>query len=258
MRGRLLLGLVLALGVGCVGTVAAVAVPEEVEYEPLVVAAGPFQLRGDGDAAQLVPIHRFTAGEAVVPELVAYDGPGGQAVGTLPNPTWEGYPLVVSVIDRSDDGQWLHVRLPKRPNGTTGWVRASDVRQWEVPNRIEVNLATHRLTVYDGDSDVVLFDTDVATGRPQTPTPTGDFFIDIVNPLGNDPVYGWGQLSVSGFSDVLERFAGGIGQIAIHGWNDESVMGTAASNGCLRMRNVDVARVAELAPLGTPVRIVAG
>jgi lipoprotein-anchoring transpeptidase ErfK/SrfK len=62
---------------------------------------------------------------------------------------------------------------------------------------------------------------------------------------------------VSGFSDVLERFAGGIGQIAIHGWNDDSVMGTASSNGCVRMRNGDIARVAELAPLGTPVRIFA-
>ena len=61
---------------------------------------------------------------------------------------------------------------------------------------------------------------------------------------------------MSGFSEVLERFAGGIGQIAIHGWNDDSVMGRAASNGCIRMRNADIAVVAELAPLGTPVRIV--
>jgi lipoprotein-anchoring transpeptidase ErfK/SrfK len=127
---------------------------------------------------------------------------------------------------------------------------------WVVPNRIEVNLTTHRLTVFDGDTSTVLFDTDVATGAPRTPTPVGDFFIDIVNPLGGHSVYGWGQLSVSGFSDVLERFAGGIGQIAIHGWNDDSVMGSARSNGCVRMRNIDIARVAELAPLGTPVRIV--
>jgi lipoprotein-anchoring transpeptidase ErfK/SrfK len=129
------------------------------------------------------------------------------------------------------------------------------VRTWVVPNRIEVSLTTHRLTVFDGDTDTVLFDTDVATGRPNTPTPVGDFYIDIVNPLGGHRVYGWGQLSVSGFSDVLESFGGGIGQIAIHGWNDDSVMGTSASNGCVRMRNVDIARVAELAPLGTPVRI---
>lgn len=258
-----MLGLVfgVAIAVLGVGAGAVVAVAEQPdEPEAVVVARAPFEVRGSGDASELVPIHRFTGGQAVVDELVAYGSPdpGSDAVpvATLPNPTREGYPLVLSVLERSDDGEWLHVRLPMRPNDTTGWVRAGDVRTWEVPNRIEVNLTTHRLTIYDGDSDVVLFDTDVATGRPHTPTPTGDFYIDIVNPLGHHRVYGWGQLSVSGFSDVLERFAGGIGQIAIHGWNDDSVMGSAASNGCVRMRNVDVARVAELAPLGTPVRIV--
>jgi lipoprotein-anchoring transpeptidase ErfK/SrfK len=33
-------------------------------------------------------------------------------------------------------------------------------------------------------------------------------------------------------------------------------MGTSASNGCVRMRNGDIALVAALAPVGTPVRIV--
>lgn len=247
----------LALLVGGVGAVATVAAQDEEARRPLVVSAGEFELRGRGDASELVPVHRFAAGEAAVAELVAHDAPGGAPVASAPNPTHEGYPLVVSVLERTEDGQWLHVRLPLRPNGTTGWVRAGDVHLWDVPNRIEVDVTTHRLRIYDGDSDVVLFETDVATGRPNTPTPLGDFHIDIVNPLGGHRVYGWGQLSVSGFSNVLERFAGGIGQIAIHGWNDDSVMGTASSNGCVRMRNADIARVAELAPLGTPVRIVA-
>lgn len=255
------MGLVLAVAVGGSGIAVAVAEAEPGAPDPVVVTATGFELRGTGDAAELVPVHRFTAGEAVVPELAAYAAPDpapeADPVATVANPTREGFPLVVSVLERSAGGQWLHVRLPVRPNGTSGWVRAADLRTWEVPNRIEVNLTTHTLRIYDGDSAVVLFETDVATGRPNTPTPVGDFHIDIVNPLGGHRVYGWGQLSVAGFSEVLERFAGGIGQIAIHGWNDDSVMGTSASNGCVRMRNVDVARVAELSPLGTPVRIVA-
>lgn len=205
-------------------------------------------------------VRRFSAGEAVLPELAVFAEPNvsdaAVPVATLTNPTHEGFPLIVSVVDRSADGGWLLVRLPVRPNGTTGWIRASDIRASEVPNRIEVDLSEFRLRVFDGDSSVVLFDTDVAIGKDQTPTPVGDFFIDIVNPLGGHKVYGWGQLSVSGFSEVLERFAGGVGQIAIHGWNDNSVMGSAASNGCVRMRNDDIARVAELSPLGTPVRII--
>jgi hypothetical protein len=257
--GWIVLTLVLALAVCGVGAAAALTQQAEVR-EPVVVAAGDFAVRGTGDAAELVPVHRFYAAEALVPQLLAYSEPHPPAdaapIATLRNPTYEVHALVVGILDESDDGEWLYVRLPQRPNGLTGWVRAADVRQWSIPNRVEVTLSTNMLRIYDGDSDVVLFETNVATGRPNTPTPTGDFYIDIVNPLGGHPVYGWGQLSVSGFSNVLERFAGGIGQIAIHGWNDDSVMGTAASNGCVRMRNGDVARVAELAPLGTPVRIL--
>jgi lipoprotein-anchoring transpeptidase ErfK/SrfK len=252
---------VLTAAFGAGAAVALAAQRDDPPPDPVVVTAPPFRLHGDGDAAALVPVHLFTAGVATVPELQAFatpnPPPGTAPVAVAPNPTHEGFDLVVSVIERSPDGAWLHVRLPMRPNGTTGWVPAANVRTWLVPNRVEVNVTTHRLTVLHGDSGEVLFDTDVATGRPQTPTPLGDFYIDIVNPLGHDRVYGWGQLSVAGFSDVLERFAGGIGQIAIHGWNDDSVMGSAASNGCDRMRNADIATVAALAPLGTPVRIYA-
>jgi hypothetical protein len=206
-----------------------------------------------------VPVHRFIAGMATGPEVHAFNQPGAPE-GAVPdilelNPTHEGRPLVVSVIESTEDGQWLHVRLPRRPNGTTGWVRAEELETWQVPNRIEVQLSTHTLTVYDGDSDTVRFQTEVAVGRGSTPTPTGDFYIDIVNPLGGHRVYGWGQLSVAGFSNVLQSFGGGIGQIAIHGWNDDNIMGSSVSNGCVRMRNADIARVAELAPLGTPVHI---
>jgi lipoprotein-anchoring transpeptidase ErfK/SrfK len=263
-----LAGIVVAVAVCAGGAAAAFARAEDGSGETggIVVVADTFALRGGGDATALAaptvpPVGRFEAGRAVVDELVAYAAPapqpGAAPVVTAPNPTHEGFPLVVSVIDRTADREWLQVRIPQRPNGTTGWVRAADVQTWRVDNRIEVSLTTHTLRVYDGTSDVVLFETDVATGRPNTPTPVGDFHIDIVNPLFGHDVYGWGQLSVSGYSDVLERFAGGIGQIAIHGWNDDSVMGSASSNGCVRMRNVDIARVADLAPLGTPVRIVA-
>jgi lipoprotein-anchoring transpeptidase ErfK/SrfK len=257
------LGVAVALGAG---GFTAVSVAGE-DAEPLQVTAASFELRGEGDHSAIVPaaivpapvVHGFRAAEALVPSLEAFAAPS-PAPGTSPsttaaNPTHEGFPLVVSVIDQSPDGDWLHVRLPQRPNGTTGWVRAADVRLWDVPNRIEVSIGERTLRVYEGDSDTVLFEAMVAVGADRTPTPVGDFFIDIVNPLGHDRVYGWGQLSVAGFSDVLERFAGGIGQIAIHGWNDPSAMGRNISNGCVRMNNDDIAQVAELAPLGTPVTV---
>lgn len=255
----LLVAMVLAAVAG--GVVAVAAIDER--DEAVRVVAADFGVRGDGESGAIVPlpvVTGFRAGEAVVAGLEAFTSPAPPA-GTAPalvaaNPTHEGFPLVVSVIEATPDGAWLNVRLPQRPNGTTGWVRASDVRAWEVPNRIEVTISTSTLRVYAGQTDEVLFEASVSAGSDATPTPVGEFFIDIVNPLGNDRTYGWGQLSVSGFSEVLERFAGGIGQIAIHGWNGPSTVGRNVSNGCIRMNNEDIARVAELAPLGTPVEVV--
>jgi lipoprotein-anchoring transpeptidase ErfK/SrfK len=104
----------------------------------------------------------------------------------------------------------------------------------------------------------VLFQAPVATGAPATPTPLGKFFVDIVvkvdRPSG---AYGPYQLSVAGFSDVLQSFGGGPGQIAIHGTNHPELIGKFVSNGCVRMNNEDVTALADIAPVGTPVEIVA-
>jgi lipoprotein-anchoring transpeptidase ErfK/SrfK len=262
MRRRLLAAIagVGVLAAAVVGSTLAGGEPEPAE---VAVADVAVELRGSGDATAIVPARAqpYRAGQAVVPVVEAFTDPE-PAPGTAPaftssNPTHEGFPLVVSVVEESADGRWLHVRFPQRPNGTSGWIRAEQVSLWGVPNAVEVSVGERQLRVREGGTGEVLFEASVAVGSPSTPTPLGEFFIDIVNPLGAHPTYGWGQLSVSGFSDVLERFAGGIGQIAIHGWNDPSAMGRDVSNGCIRMNNDDIARVAELAPLGTPVTITA-
>ena len=257
-RRRKLLALVAAVLVVAGGGVAAVV---GLRDDPgIQLAAVAFSPHGDGDATDLAPVRAFGAAQAVVPEVAVYEAPapvdGAEPLHVLESPTWEGFPLVMSIIDTSDDGAWLNVRLPMRPNGSTGWVRAGDVTTWQVPNRILVDLSDRMLSVFAGDSDEVLFQTLVGVGRGSTPTPLGDFYIDIVNPLFGDPVYGWGQLSVAGFSEVYTSFGGGIGQIALHGWSNDNVVGDDVSNGCVRMRNDDIALVNDLAPLGTPVQIV--
>ena len=50
-------------------------------------------------------------------------------------------------------------------------------------------------------------------------------------------------------------FGTGVGQIAMHGTNAPGLIGSAVSNGCLRMRNADVTRLANTIPIGTPVQI---
>ena len=62
---------------------------------------------------------------------------------------------------------------------------------------------------------------------------------------------------MSGFSEKLQSFQGGSGQIALHGTNRPDLLGQPISNGCVRMTNDAISRVAFLAPTGTPVEIVA-
>jgi lipoprotein-anchoring transpeptidase ErfK/SrfK len=200
------------------------------------------------------PTKLALAARATGPAIVVHAAPGSPVVeATLSNPTVEGQPLALFAFDQQ--GDWLQVRVPDRPNGTLGWVEANQVQLTPVDNRIVISVSQRNLRVFD-KAQQVLYETNVAVGKDRTPTPLGRFYVDIWLPDPGSP-YGQFLLSIAGFSDVLKTFGGGRGQIAMHGWSDTSVMGTAASNGCIRMRNADITHVASLAPLGTPVEIVA-
>lgn len=163
-------------------------------------------------------------------------------------------PQVFLVVDQQ--GPWVEVLLPVRPNGTTGWVRTRDVRITENHFRITVELGAHRITVYDGDT--VMLQEPVAVGKPETPTPTCTYYLRVLL-RAPDPntVYGPYAYGLSGHSDVLTSFNGGDGELGIHGNNDASVLGTDASAGCVRMSNDGITRLAGILPLGTPVEITA-
>jgi lipoprotein-anchoring transpeptidase ErfK/SrfK len=97
-----------------------------------------------------------------------------------------------------------------------------------------------------------------AVGRPATPTPLGTFYVTEVHDLrAQHAVYGTFALGLSAFSETLTSFNGGDAQTAIHGtWSDDTV-GRVVSNGCMRLHNADVEWLATVAPVGTPVEIVA-
>jgi lipoprotein-anchoring transpeptidase ErfK/SrfK len=61
-------------------------------------------------------------------------------------------------------------------------------------------------------------------------------------------------VGISAFSPVLTGWAQG-GPIAIHGTNRPSSIGTAVSNGCIRLPNRVLKRVFRTAYAGTPVVI---
>jgi lipoprotein-anchoring transpeptidase ErfK/SrfK len=204
------------------------------------------------------PVHSFEAADAVVSAVKLYDAPGATApTSFLPNPTAEQVPLAFLVKAHGPAG-WLQVQFARRPNESTAWIHAEDVSLRRVDNRIVIERQARQLTVYRGDSDEVLFQAPVATGTSKTPTPLGNFFIDIVVKLTNTTgVYGPFQLSVAAFSDVLQTFDGGPAQIAIHGTNRPDLIGKFVSNGCVRLNNRDITALQPLVPVGTPVQIVA-
>ncbi len=191
------------------------------------------------------------AADAVVSRVPVYDAPGGSVTQTLSNPTHENVPLVMSVSERS--GEWLKVQIPVRPNETVGWIKESTVDVRSVPNHIIVEVAKRRLTAFSGST--LLMEAPVGVGKSRTPTPVGNFYVDISlkNPGG---AYGSHMLSVAGFSNVLRSFGNGIGQIAIHGTNNPGSVGQFSSNGCMRLTNAVVQQLAALAPPGTPVFVL--
>ena len=192
---------------------------------------------------------------ATGPTVHIFSSPGAaQPAQVMNNPTIEGVTLALLAVDQAGF-DWYQVRLPQRPNGSTGWVQASEVQLTPVDHRVVISVSQRSLRVIDANQQV-LYQTNVAVGKPRTPTPLGRFYVDIWMPNPGSP-YGAFLLSIAGFSDVLKSFGGGRGQVAMHGWSDTSVMGQAASNGCVRMRNGDITQVATLAPLGTPVEIIA-
>lgn len=157
------------------------------------------------------------------------------------------------VKSRRDD--WLEVLLPVRPNGSKGWIRASEVSLSENDYRIRIELGGHRITVWKGSQIIV--EEPIGVGRANTPTPGGEYYITelLAQPNPNGP-YGPYAYGLSGYSDVLRTFAGADGVIGLHGTNDPAGLGHDVSHGCIRMSNAGISRLARELPLGTPVVIL--
>jgi lipoprotein-anchoring transpeptidase ErfK/SrfK len=173
-------------------------------------------------------------------------------------------PQVFLVKQQRPDG-WVQVLLPVRPNGSTGWLKASDVTLTPNPYRISVVLSTHTITV-DKD-DQVIYTGPVAVGATDpplpdvghpTPTPTGQYYLRVLL-QAPDPntVYGPYAYGLSSHSDTLDSFAGSDAEVGIHGNNDASVLGKDVTHGCIRMDNAAITMLAKQLPLGTPVLVTA-
>lgn len=189
--------------------------------------------------------------------------PGGATVATVKatRPLGHGR-TVLPVLARTGDVQgrvWLDVRLPGRTLGSakppaTGWISATKTDLRTTPWHIVVELNARKVVVYDAGHVVRSFEAIV--GKPSTPTPTGNFFVEEDLALSKGSVGAPFALATNDRSNVFQEFEGGPGQIAIHGLdNVGGQLGTAESHGCIRVADASVTWLAKHTGPGTPVTI---
>lgn len=179
---------------------------------------------------------------------------------TVPNPNENGVIATFLVLQRDvevDGEEWLEVALPVRPNGSTAWLRKSDVTVTFTDLTVTIALSEHRLRVTQSGEQIKDFP--IGVGTAETPTPGGTFYIkELLRPTNPDGAYGPYAFGLSGFSNVItESDQFGDGVIGIHGTNQPETVGTDVSHGCIRLRNDDLTQLVGLLPLGTPVEVIA-
>jgi lipoprotein-anchoring transpeptidase ErfK/SrfK len=174
-----------------------------------------------------------------------------------------GEPTVLPVIARAQgsDGQpWLEVRLPGRPLhgqvlAETGWIAAKGTVPRQTSWHVVVNRESRRASIFFRGRQIRRFS--VIVGKPSTPTPVGDYFVEenvLMPPHAAGAPY---ALATSARSAVLQEFEGGPGQIALHGLrNLGGTLGTAVSHGCIRFANAAITWLASRVPPGAPITVV--
>ena len=149
---------------------------------------------------------------------------------------------------------WLEVRLPGRPNSHTGWITARGTGASFVFWHLLVNLRARTVTAYlDGQPQRTFR---AVVGKPSTPTPTGEFFVEeSLRMPANDPG-GPYALALSARSTVYRSFDGGPGQVAVHGRDGlGGTLGAAQSHGCVRLSSAAITWLVQRFGPGTPVTI---
>jgi len=152
------------------------------------------------------------------------------------------------------NGDWLQVLLPGRPNGHTGWIKSQGTVTHYTTWHLVVQTSTPRVLVYHNGQVVKTFTAIV--GKPSTPTPHGDFFVEeSIQLQSSDPGAPF-ALALSARSTVFQEFDGGPGQVALHGLdNIGGNLGTAESHGCVRLADSAIRWLVYRVGPGVPVTI---
>jgi hypothetical protein len=187
-------------------------------------------------------------------DVARYAEPGGAPAGIVPG-RWRGAGAALPVVEQRPG--WLRVRLAQRPNGSTGWLRRADVGLATSPYRIEIDALSARLRLYDHGVEVM--DVPAGIGIREQPTPTGGFFVALLEPPPG-PDFGDVVLVTSAHSpaatdvdsspDASVAILGPLGADGLIGQR-----GARVSRACVRLHPPDLRRLRAV-PAGTPVDIL--
>lgn len=160
------------------------------------------------------------------------------------------------------DACWLDVRLPADPNDRHGWVQRDELIVERSTWQVEVDISDRRVRAYAGGK--LRLNARVVVGASATPTPPSGVarpfaFYDAVQGDPDEFTGAW-QLATTAYSSYSRT----LGRIGLHGRGGASLsapLGSASSNGCIRMANADVSllvrRIGITRLVGVPVLIVA-
>ena len=151
----------LALALIATGTSSALAAPAR-SARPTVPVTQPLVILLQDHVA-----HAAASQRARVIEPVAALRPLTQVRTVLP---------VMGFVKGKDGNRWVHVRLPGRPSGHTGWILADQTIRSSTEWRIVVKVSARTVTVYRDGLVVRAFPAVVP--KPSTPTPYGQFFVE--------------------------------------------------------------------------------
>jgi lipoprotein-anchoring transpeptidase ErfK/SrfK len=176
------------------------------------------------------------------------------AITKLRYETEDKQPEVYLVLDGKVDSagdQWLHIRIPMKPNGRTGWVPVDMMSQlYVVRTQLTISRSAKRATLRKGGQ--VIWQAPVGVGKAGTPTPTGNFWVrELLR--GGGGIYGPWAFGTSAYSSIREWRGAPV--VGIHGTNEPGLIPGAPSHGCVRVRNNKISQLVRLMPIGTPVRI---
>jgi hypothetical protein len=210
------------------------------------------------DAVQLSDERLVTRWAYPARRAVVYSRPSGRSrqIARLRLLTEDRFPELYLVLSRWVDpsgNAWLKIRVPRRPNGTKGWVPESALGELNVNHKlIDVDKRTLTLRFFDHGTQV--FTARIGVGKAGTITPSGHFYVREKFHVKGVPLYGPRAIGTSAYAPTLSDWPGG-GVVGLHGTNQPGLIPGRPSHGCIRLRNRDILRLYRLAERGTPIDI---